>query len=346
VVGRFHGAHTQGQYDKLARECEASHPGFETGAYHDRARQPVRRTGHRGLFRRRVFPATRASIPASTIPGSWPSAQRRRGHHQPLPGASINRTATGFKVETARGAVRAGKVIVATNGYTGRSPPGTAAASIPIGSYVIATEEIRARSDGPAVSDQPHPLRHPQAGLLLPAIARPQTGAVRRPRVIVGNRSAQERPEAAPAELVRLFPELAHTRISHSWAGTVAFSFDTLAHCGETDGLFYAMGYCGSGVGMAGYLGARTGRAAAAGSMLSPAPSAASPSRLGRSTPATPGSSPPPWRCSACATGWESEPWPPSVPLAADDCLGLDLDPEIADQIAHQKGRVGGRDWW
>ena len=37
----------------------------------------------------------------------------------------------------------------------------------------------------------------------------------------------------------------------------------TLAHCGEDRGLFHAMGFCGSGVGMASYLGMRTGRAAA-----------------------------------------------------------------------------------
>ena len=33
VVGRFHGAHTRGRYEKLARDCETRHPGFETGAY-------------------------------------------------------------------------------------------------------------------------------------------------------------------------------------------------------------------------------------------------------------------------------------------------------------------------
>ncbi|MEO9191253.1 MAG: FAD-binding oxidoreductase, partial [Acetobacteraceae bacterium] len=31
-------------------------------------------------------------------------------------------------------------------------------------------------------------------------------------------------------------------------------------HAGEHDGLHYAMGYCGSGVGMAGYLGMRIGQ--------------------------------------------------------------------------------------
>jgi hypothetical protein len=31
-------------------------------------------------------------------------------------------------------------------------------------------------------------------------------------------------------------------------------------HVGEEDGLYYAMGYCGSGVGMAGYLGMKLGQ--------------------------------------------------------------------------------------
>jgi hypothetical protein len=62
------------------------------------------------------------------------------------------------------------------------------------------------------------------------------------------------------AEIARLFPHLAATRISHSWMGFVAYTFDTLAHTGSHDGMHYAMGYCGSGVSMASYLGMRTGR--------------------------------------------------------------------------------------
>src|SRR3546814_5871182 len=60
-------------------------------------------------------------------------------------------------------------------------------------------------------------------------------------------------------DLVKLFPELASVRISHSWIGLVAYTFDTLAHTGSQDGVHYAMGYCGSGVSMAGYLGTRPG---------------------------------------------------------------------------------------
>jgi glycine/D-amino acid oxidase-like deaminating enzyme len=174
----------------------------------------------------------------------------------------INRTATGFEVETARGAVRAGKVIVATNGYTGALTPWHRRRVVPIGSYVIATEEI-----APDLMDRLFPTdRILSDTRKLVYYYRPSPD---RRRVLFGGRvslSETDPRKSGPKlrrELVRLFPELAQIRISHSWAGTVAFSFDTLAHCGETDGLFHAMGYCGSGVGMAGYLGARTGRAAA-----------------------------------------------------------------------------------
>ena len=61
-------------------------------------------------------------------------------------------------------------------------------------------------------------------------------------------------------DLVQLFPQLSTVRVSHSWMGFVAYTFDTLAHLGSRDGIHYAMGYCGSGVSMAAYLGSRVGQ--------------------------------------------------------------------------------------
>lgn len=48
-------------------------------------------------------------------------------------------------------------------------------------------------------------------------------------------------------ELVRLFPKLRETKVSHSWMGFVGYTFDELAHTGQQDEVHYAMGYCGSG---------------------------------------------------------------------------------------------------
>ena len=62
------------------------------------------------------------------------------------------------------------------------------------------------------------------------------------------------------AVMRRVFPELADTRISHSWVGFVAYTFDSLPHIGVQDGVHYAMGYCGSGVSLASYCGMRIGQ--------------------------------------------------------------------------------------
>ena len=63
------------------------------------------------------------------------------------------------------------------------------------------------------------------------------------------------------AHMTRIFPELATSRISHSWMGFVAYTFDTLPHLGrQRDGIYYCMGYCGSGISLASYFGTRLGQ--------------------------------------------------------------------------------------
>ena len=90
-----------------------------------------------------------------------------------------------------------------------------------------------------------------------------------RKRVLFGGRVSlrETDPRKSAIKLHRamsaLFPELSTVRVSHSWMGFVGYTFDTLAHCGENNGLHFAMGYCGSGVGMASYLGMRMGQRAA-----------------------------------------------------------------------------------
>jgi glycine/D-amino acid oxidase-like deaminating enzyme len=60
-------------------------------------------------------------------------------------------------------------------------------------------------------------------------------------------------------EMLRIFPQLEDVRISHTWMGFVGYTFDYLPHLGVQDGIHYAMGYCGSGICLASYLGNRLG---------------------------------------------------------------------------------------
>lgn len=263
MVGRFHGAHTKGQYDKLARDCETRHPGFETGAFMVPRSKQHSELGTDAYFGGIVYPRHSSIDPGKYHAGLLGVA--RAAGVRIVSQCRVNdleRGANGFEVSTDKGRIRAGKVIIATNGYTGPLSPWQQRRVIPIGSYVIATEEIPAET-----MDRLFPTNRILSDTRkLVYYYRPSPD---RKRILFGGRvSLQETDprKSGPkllAELTRLFPELARTRISHSWAGIVAFTFDTLMHCGEDNNLFYAMGYCGSGVGMAGYLGSKLGRAAA-----------------------------------------------------------------------------------
>jgi len=56
--------------------------------------------------------------------------------------------------------------------------------------------------------------------------------------------------------MLKVFPELADTRIDYCWGGLVDMTSDRLPRAGEHDGVFYSMGYSGHGTHMATYMGA------------------------------------------------------------------------------------------
>ena len=175
------------------------------------------------------------------------------------PAIAIERSGFGFIVSTPKGKIKAAKVVVATNGYSGGLMPYVQRRLIPIGSYIIATEPL-----SKSVMDRLFPKdRVVSDSCKVVYYYRPSPD---RSRILFGGRvSANETDPAISGpklqkNLYRIFPELAGCGISHSWSGTVAFSFDELMHIGQHDDVHYAVGYCGSGVGMASYLGMRLGQ--------------------------------------------------------------------------------------
>ena len=258
--GRFHAAHTPWHYEQLARDAETMRRQEAIESFVVPAAEQRRELGTEAYFGGVVFPRHCALQPAryhrALLERARGAGARVTGH---CPALSIEAAGGGFDVTTPRGSVRARDVIVATNGYTTGLVPWLRRRVIPIGSYIIVTEELP-----PALIDRLFPTGR-IASDTCKVVYYYRTTPDRKRIAFGGRVSAGETDPAisAPrlyAAMCRVFPDLRDHAITHAWSGTVAYSFDELAHAGVHEGIHYALGYCGSGVSMASYLGMRAGQ--------------------------------------------------------------------------------------
>ena len=262
IVGRFHAAHTPAQYETLARTLATQPKGLEVDAHMVPRAEQRAELGSDAYHGGAVYTRHASVDPGRLHRGMLDRARAAGVRIVPhCPARAVQQEPAGHTVDTQLGRIAARTVIVATNGYTGRLVPWLRRRVIPIGSYVIATDPLppglmaRLMPKARVVSDTRKVVYY----------YRPSPDGT---RILFGGRVSHNetdpRRSGPPlhAALTRIFPELATTRISHSWCGFVAYTFDELMHTGEHRGLHYAMGYCGSGVGMAGYLGMRMGQRA------------------------------------------------------------------------------------
>ncbi|MEM7171113.1 MAG: FAD-binding oxidoreductase [Pseudomonadota bacterium] len=257
--GRFHAAHTPRHYEALARNTECREDDEETEAFAVPRDEQRRELGTDVYYGGVVFPKHASLHPAKfhrELLSRVLDADGQIMDYTPV--LTIERKDQGFELTTPKGTFAARDVIVATNGYTDKLTPWLRRRVIPIGSYVIATEPLEQSlveqlfPTDRIVSDTCRVVYYYRAS---PDLT----------RIIFGGRvSARETDPKVSGPLLKdelgiRFPELRDVGLTHSWVGTVAYSFDQIAHTGTHDGIHYAMGYCGSGVSMASYLGMRMG---------------------------------------------------------------------------------------
>jgi len=236
-VGRFHAAHNSAAFETLARDATHQAKGLEVevqvGSREEQRREIGSDRYHGGV----VYPAHGALHPGKYHLGMLARAQSAGATVvSRCPVLSIQREGEGFRLATPRGSLQARDVAVATNGYTGALTPWLRRRVIPIGSYIIATEKL-----DPALALRLMPKNRVLSDTRK-LVFYYRLSEDRR-RMLFGGRVAFKEIDprlSAPrlhAHMTRIFPELASARISHSWMGFVAYTFDTLPHIGVQDGL-------------------------------------------------------------------------------------------------------------
>ena len=168
----------------------------------------------------------------------------------------LGRRENRFLVETERGSLTAKNVFVATNGYTDSATPILRPKIMPIGSFIIATEPLtdelasELSPQNRMIFDFKHFLNYFRLS--------------DDKRMIFGGRAAffpenertvRQSADILRREMIEVFPQLRDAEAEYAWGGTLGFAFDLMAHAGEIDGMYYALGYAGHGVAMGTYLG-------------------------------------------------------------------------------------------
>lgn len=176
------------------------------------------------------------------------------------PVRNIARHTAGYQVLTAAGKITAQTVVLATNGYTEERPvPKLRRRVIPIGSYIVVTEPL-----SPSLAEELIP------GNRMLWTSRRFLNYFRRTpdnRILMGGRNdlsvdldLVESGDRLAQSTRDIFPQLEDVKFTHSWSGKLGITFDLLPHIGRIEGMWYALGYGGHGVGISTYVGTELGK--------------------------------------------------------------------------------------
>ncbi|HEY2870838.1 MAG TPA: FAD-dependent oxidoreductase [Reyranella sp.] len=264
-TGRFIGAWTPRHYDDMASKVETYNKYANAGTSmvpRERQHEFIKSDYYFGGMQ-----STRAGHlhPALYYKGLLEAAHKARAILcADIEAERTEKTATGWRVLTAKGPIDCREVVVATNGYTGDLTPRLKRRVVPVASHIIATEELPEPADKMiipgmrAIGDSKRVLTY----------YRPSPDGK---RLIFGGRArfTPASPEVIAGALYQYmidrFPQLDGIHITNVWTGNVAFALDYMPHMGIDEGLHYLLGCNGNGVAMMTYLGTQTAKKIAGG---------------------------------------------------------------------------------
>jgi glycine/D-amino acid oxidase-like deaminating enzyme len=167
--------------------------------------------------------------------------------HGDSPVQSIDREGGHWRVKLPHGVVRAEKVILATNGYTGNLFPGLRQTIVPLRSTHVATTPL---GDNVAKSILPggHGLSDTRQALW--AFRKERYGRIVTTSAPVFTAGARARMTASTIKRLNIaFPQIEKVEIEYVWEGIIAMTQERLPRYHElAGGMVAALGYSGRGI--------------------------------------------------------------------------------------------------
>lgn len=167
---------------------------------------------------------------------------------------ALERQGSGYVLKTEKGVITAERVVIATNAYTGAELQWFRRRVIPIGSYIIATEELDPVFLAGLIPGR-RMIQDTKRNLYYYRLSPDGKRMIFGGRTSFRRISETESARRLHASMTDVFPALSDARLTHSWTGNVAFTFDSLPHLGSHDGVHYALGCCGQGVALMSHFG-------------------------------------------------------------------------------------------
>ena len=164
--------------------------------------------------------------------------------HSPV--VRLQRQGSGYRVETADGAVEARQVVMAGGGYARNIYRQVERAVLPIATYVVATEPLGERLkdaidtaaaiyDTRFAFDYYRPL--------------PDTRILWGGRISVRDREPETIARLLRADLLKVYPQLREVRVEYAWGGLMSYARHKMPQIGQSaDGVWYAVGFGGHGM--------------------------------------------------------------------------------------------------
>ena len=258
--GRFRGALKPQHYDYMQRQLETLQNAYGVKGSMVPQKDQASETGSNRFYGGVVYDTDGGLHPAKYLDGLSERAENAGAVViSQTPVQKIGRISAGYQITTPKGVTLADNIAICTNAYTTHSFAGLRQRILPLRSTMIATGPIDA-----SLMDRLMPKKRVYGdSRRMVAYYRPSPDGT---RILFDGRATGFREDANKnatqlrASMIEIYPELRDVPIDNVWSGLVAYTFDHAPHIGQRDGLYYAMGCCGSGVARASYFGNKLGQ--------------------------------------------------------------------------------------